>query len=116
VILNIRDSKLYISFSIGSESSALLRHYVLSLRRRFCNVRGALGRVGRLVVNHVIILLYLNNTTRYYVSIKEDLSLLLKLSKPINSKANRLLRALLILNTRTSLIVLEEYYLFLKDN
>jgi hypothetical protein len=53
VILNIRDSKLYISFGIGSESSALLRHYVLSLRRRFCNVRGALGGVGRSVVNHV---------------------------------------------------------------
>jgi hypothetical protein len=55
VILNIRDSKLYISFSIGSKSLALLRHYVLSLRRRFCNVCGALGRVERLVVNHVII-------------------------------------------------------------
>jgi hypothetical protein len=54
VILNIRDSKLYISFSIGSKSLALLRHYVLSLRRRFCNVRGALGGVGHLVVNHVI--------------------------------------------------------------
>jgi hypothetical protein len=47
---------------------------------------------------------------------KERLSLPLKLSKPINSKANRLLRALLILNTRTSLIILEEFYLFLKDN
>jgi hypothetical protein len=27
----------------------------LSLRRRFCNVRGALGGVGRSVVNHVIV-------------------------------------------------------------
>jgi hypothetical protein len=53
VILNIRDSKLYISFSIGSKSLALLRHYVLSLRRRFCNVCGALSRVERLVVNYV---------------------------------------------------------------
>jgi hypothetical protein len=57
VILNIRDSKLYISFSIGSKSSALLSYYVLSLRRRFCNVRRALSGVGRLVVNHVIVII-----------------------------------------------------------
>jgi hypothetical protein len=31
-----------------------LRHYALSLRRRFCNVRGALGGVERSVVNYVI--------------------------------------------------------------
>jgi hypothetical protein len=54
VILNIRDSKLYVSFSIGSKSLALLRHYVLSLRSRFCNVCRALSRVERLVVNYVI--------------------------------------------------------------
>jgi hypothetical protein len=54
VILNIRDSKQYISFSIGSKSLALLGHYVLSLRRRFCNIRRALSRVERLVVNYVI--------------------------------------------------------------
>jgi hypothetical protein len=64
VILNIRDSKLYISFSIGSESSALLRHYALSLRRRFCNVRGALGGVGRSVVNHVRLYYYNSNYLR----------------------------------------------------
>jgi hypothetical protein len=57
VILNIRDSKLYISFSIGSKSLALLIHYVLSLRRRFYSVRGALSRVERLVVNYVTTLL-----------------------------------------------------------
>jgi hypothetical protein len=53
VILNIRDSKLYISFSIGSKSLALLRHYVLSLRRRFCNVCIALCRVELPLVNYV---------------------------------------------------------------
>jgi hypothetical protein len=41
---------------------------------------------------------------------------LLRLSKLTNSKANRLLRALLTLNTRSSLIALEEFYLSLKDN
>jgi hypothetical protein len=63
-----------------------------------------------------IILLCPNNTTRYYVSTKGDLSLPLKPSKPTNSEANRLLRALLMLNTRSSLIALEESYLSLKDN
>jgi hypothetical protein len=71
VILNIRDSKLYISFSIGSKSLALLRHYVLSLRRRFYNVRGALGRVERLVVNYVnsLILSLLNKEPIYVILI-----------------------------------------------
>jgi hypothetical protein len=74
VILNIRDSKLYISFSIGSKSSALLRHYVLSLRRRFCNVRGALSRVGRLVVNHVnSLILSLLNKEPMYVMLTSNL-------------------------------------------
>jgi hypothetical protein len=52
----------------------------------------------------------------YYVSTKRDLSLPLKPSKPTNSIANRLLRALSTLNTRSSLIALEECYLSLKDN
>jgi hypothetical protein len=55
VILNIRDSKLYISFSIGFKSLVLLRHYVLLLYRRFYNICKALSRVERLVVNYVII-------------------------------------------------------------
>ena len=44
---------MYISFSIGSKSLALLRHYVLLLRRCFYNVCRALSRVGRLLVNYV---------------------------------------------------------------
>jgi hypothetical protein len=58
VILNIRDSKLYISFSIGSKSLVLLRYYVLLLRRRFCNVCKALSRVEYLVVNYIRVNIY----------------------------------------------------------
>jgi hypothetical protein len=62
-----------------------------------------------------IILLCLNNTTRYYLNTKKDSSLLLKPSKLVIFKGNRLLSALLTLNIRTSLIALEESYLSLKD-
>jgi hypothetical protein len=66
VILNSRDSKLYISVSVGSKSLALLRHYVLSLRRRFCNVCRALSRVRRSLINHVRAFIYNLN---YYSSL-----------------------------------------------
>jgi hypothetical protein len=37
--LDIKDSKLYICFSIGLLSLALLRHYMLLLRRRVSSIR-----------------------------------------------------------------------------
>jgi hypothetical protein len=50
----IRDSNLYVSFSIESKSLVLLRYYVLSLRSRFSRETALLSRVRRSVVKHVI--------------------------------------------------------------
>ena len=63
----------------------------------------------------LLILLYLNNVTRYYSSTKGEFSLLSKLSKTANSEANELLRAPLILSNKFSLNALKKYYLFLNE-
>jgi hypothetical protein len=53
VTLDIRDSKLYISFIVESRGFVVLRHYALLLRWRFSGETRALNRVERLIVNHV---------------------------------------------------------------
>jgi hypothetical protein len=52
--LDIRDSKLYISFIVESRGFVVLRHYALLLRWRFGGETGALDGVGRSMVNHVM--------------------------------------------------------------
>ena len=54
LFLEIRDSKLYVSFSIESLGLELLRYYVLLLRKRFSRESTPLTRVRYLLVNYVI--------------------------------------------------------------
>jgi hypothetical protein len=64
--INIRDSKLYVSFRIGFLKLVLLRHFALLPRCRVGGVDRALTGVGRSLVKHVIATININKPNLYY--------------------------------------------------
>jgi hypothetical protein len=79
LILEIEDSKLYISFSIGPLGFALLCHFVLSSRSRFGGASAALAWVRRSLGKHVTLsYLTLKKQLSYYLT--KDLALTTELS------------------------------------